>query len=279
MPIPANTIVLPNPVTPAEPLTFGSLPERVRFGDGIGGFGAAPLTTPGTPHHAGGVWGGRQREGAQSVTIDAPWTDDPNVLMALRALMGAHPDPSDLIDLRWQGLGFPDEHSMLVRPDGYETYADEDAVEGGVWVLRLRFLAEDPTVWSADPTVVNRTASGGHSFTATNSGTRTVQASALRGAWSLVLTASGGSVTSPWVQIAGRRVTWQGLTVPSGESLTVTRDRQSTLSPTGAPVNGYARTPGEAAPHWPVLAPGSSTVTMGCASGSFTVAWSHWSSW
>lgn len=274
MPIDLHTLLLPNPLDANDPITFGSVGEDVRFGDGLTGASSPPLSTSSIQLASGGVWGGRQTEQAQSVSVDAPWTESTSTLMSLRALMRAKHVP---FQMQWRGLGWPTSLELMrwVRPDGYESYVDEDAAHGSVHRLRLRFLAEDTNVYSATPTIEDRTAASSHSFTATNAGIYEAHGGP-RSAWTVNFTASGGSVVNPWIQIGSRRVRW-GLTLTSGQILTMADDRTSRIG--SLRQDGRATTPGQAAVDWPTLPPGASTVTAGADSGSFALEFGYRSTW
>lgn len=255
-------------------IVIGKSGDDAYLGAGLAGLGIAPITTPSTQRADGGVAGGRQVEGAQTLTIEAPWTDDPEALMALRNLMHARPDPDDLIEVAWAGFGWPDEHVVFARPNGMEPIVTEDTVNG-VYGFDLRFLLEDPTVYSYTPTVVTRsTPATSHTFTVENEGLHETRAGR---AWTLSATTSGGSVFEPFVEINGVRVFVEGRTMAAGTSWTIDEHRiwrRGSLS-----LDGYAKTPGQVAPNYPTLAPGENTVVLGASSGSFTAVFTHRSTW
>lgn len=141
----------------------------------------------------------------------------------------------------------------------------------------LRWLAADPTIFTSTATTITR-ASGAaeHSLLFDNEGR---WASPSGRAWTLTITASGGTATSPYVELAdtGQRVTWQGLALTSGQTLSLDEYRASRIG--ALRVDGYVRTGTQVAPDWPIHEPGNNTFLVGAASGNVTCTLTCRSTW
>lgn len=139
----------------------------------------------------------------------------------------------------------------------------------------LRWLAADPTIYSATATTITKsTPAAQHSCLFHNDGR---WGSPSGRAWTLTITASGGTASSPYVELDGVRVTWQGLNLTNGQTLTLASDRTSSIG--ALRVDAYARTGSQIAPNWPIHEPGDNTFLIGAGTGTVTCVLTCRSTW
>lgn len=146
------------------------------------------------------------------------------------------------------------------------------------WVPSAQWLAADPTIYSstATSTAIDTAGDPFVAVTVTNAGTFATPSGRQ---WTASLTATGGSVGSPYIAIpaTGQVVTWQGLTMTTGQVLVVDVNRSSWVGALG--LDGLVRSGSSEFPDWPILQPGANTVRVGCASGRLVGSLSSRSSW
>lgn len=240
----------------------------------LGGPGVTNID--GIQRHIGdGVAGSRHQSTVRTITFPLLMTLAEELAWQVSGSLAVRPDPVDVAPLVFREFG-PTGQDIQVwaRPLGAE--ASITVIEAGVksvWRLgSVQFQADDPVIYTATPTVESRSASGSHSFVASNAGTCETRNGR---AWTLEFTASG-SVTNPWIEIEGQRVVFPTV-MSTGQVLTVTTDRQTYIG--SSRISGLPSTPGESAPNWPTLTPGDNDVSFGADAGSFAAEFSWRSTW
>lgn len=248
---------------------------------GILGLGTPPRTTVLTPSPNGGDVPGPSQSRAATITVAEMRTTNRAWLLRFLGSM-AELAPNDERPLLLHGLLFGEDDGTLpamvyARPETCDPALDALALGVGEWRLRgTSWTAADPTIYSAEATTVAATTPATlHTLSFTNQGTR----STLNGrAWTATITCAGATVRSPWIELDGRRVTWEGLNLAPGQTLTIGADRHTYIST--LPVDGFRRSDGAPDPDWPITVPGDNEFTVGRASGgNLTASISARSTW
>lgn len=244
---------------------------------GITGLGTPPRNTVLTPSAQGGDVPGPSLSRAATIRIDQMRsTDRATVLGFLATMAELAPDderPLVLHNLLWG----TDPVQVWARPETCDPALDALSLGIGDWRLRgTTWTAADPTVYSAAATTVNAsTPATTQTLNFTNAGTK---ASRNGRAWTASITAAGGSVTGPYIALGDQRVTWVGLTLTDGQTLTIDADRHSWVGST--PVDGYRYSGDSPDPDWPIHEPGANAFTVGRASGAnLTATLDAYSTW
>lgn len=241
---------------------------------GIEGLGVPQRSTVLTPSPLGGAIPGPSTSGAAVVRVNQMRTTNKAWLLRfLATLAPLNPDderPLILHDLLW-----PEPVQFWARPEGGDPAANalafglnEFRFQGATWT------AADPTIYAAEATHLHAsTPASTQTLMFTNEGTTPTQ----RGrAWTAEITAHG-PVVNPYVRIGSHRVTWVGLTIPSGMTLRIDEDRHTWIDALG--VDGFRWSGGSADPDWPIHQPGSNAFVFGCSSGQITVDLEARSTW
>lgn len=242
--------------------------------------------TEGTQRIVGeGVTGGRHLFPAKTIVIPEARSASRLRTFSWYWALTPRPDPIDALPLvihdLWPAPDPEEEGAEITVPitvwcrpiGGVEVpQTTQQHGVGGDWrVGGTTFQADDPVVYGAAEEETS-SAAGSHAFSATNTGSFVTRSGR---AWQLTLTASG-AVANPWIEIAGRRVTFP-VTLTSGQVLTVDIDRQTWIG--SMLISGLPTTPGQDAPDWPVLEVGENAVTLGASSGSFAVSFVYRPTW
>ncbi len=231
-------------------------------GVGVTGLGTAPRTTVLTPSPTGGDVPGPSQSRAATIRVDQLRTTNRDHLLRFIGSMAELPpdaeEPLLLHNLLWPGTV-----QVWARPEACEPVVNALSLGVGEWRANgTVWTAADPTVYAADPDVIDATPASTQTLTFTNDGTRSTQNGR---AWTATITAVGSPVVSPYVELDGHRVTWAGLTIPTGDTLTIGADRHTYLE--GVGVDGYRWSGGSPDPDWPITEPGDNVFTFGRASG------------
>jgi hypothetical protein len=251
---------------------------------GIAGLGTAPRNTVLTPSPNGGDVPGPSLSRAGVIRIEEMRTTERDWLLRFRGAM-TELAPDDERPLTLHGLLFGDDDGaggtlpaqVWARPESCDPDLSALGLGVGEWRLRgTSWTVADPTIYSAEPTVLeSATSATSQALTFTNQGTR----STLNGrAWTASITAVGSTVRSPWIELDGHRVTWVGLNLTVGQTLTIGADRHTYIG--ALPVDGYRWSGDSPDPDWPITVPGDNEFTFGRASGgSLDVELSARSTW
>lgn len=209
----------------------------------------------------------RADDGSGSVTADE------QIAELVAAMYDRHTiDPLYFVDLALHD----DELCVFAVADRCEYLRDAASHVNRAYAPSLRWLAADPTIYSADPTVVTEsTPASEHEITVTNPGR---WASPSGRAWTLTVTASG-AVSSPYVEneTTGQRVTWQGLNMTNGQVLVLDEFRSSRIGALG--LDGFPRSGTSVAPDWPIIQPGANSFVVGAGSGNVTCVLTYRGTW
>ena len=165
-------------------------------------------------------------------------------LLQLRQAMKPRTRPDDEQPLEFEGFGFPGEHRMWVRPSLCQYRLGAGNIAAEVFVVDCAWTSADGLVYAnsqntaafGSPTPVSSVTG----LTVTNSGLETGTA----GRAVEVRITAATSTSSPWVRFdhpdgTWERVTFQGLTLGVGQTLTIAGDRVPRVG--SQIVSGYIR--------------------------------------
>jgi hypothetical protein len=239
----------------------------------VSGLDLPPFETTLTRGQRNGAIGGAQW--AREATVQARLLALSSVrLLQLRQAMKPRPRPTDEQPLKFEGFGFPSTHRMWVRPTLCQYRLGAGNIAAEVFVVDCAWTSTDGLVYSDTQTT--------HSFSGTSAAFKVnnlgMEVGTAGRAIEVRITATGGPVVSPWVRFdhpggTWERVTFDGLTIGTGQTLTIAGDR---IPRVGTQiVSGRMRSQTQAggptrAPRWWRLTPGESDVTVGRSSGTMT---------
>jgi hypothetical protein len=197
---------------------------------------------------------------------------------AIRAAMAPSADRRTPKVLRFRRQGEVTKRSYVLPASGtpIEIAGDEANIVYNRPTAKLHLVAFDPVIYSDATTATSYTVTGGvavgHSVT--NSGTLPANSA---GAWSATITAATGGCSYPTITGTGGEMVQALAILDAGDVLTIDTDRSCRINgvlfsklrgSNGAPVAG-----------WPILRPGTQTITFSGSLGDYTATFTHRSTW
>lgn len=200
-------------------------------------------------------------------------------LDAVRTAMAPSADRRTPKVLRWRRQGEVTKRIYVLPAPGkpIEVAGDLDnVVHNRPQGVKLHMVAYDPVIYSDAATTTSYTVTGGvavgHSIT--NDGTLPADSA---GAWSATITAATGGCSYPTITGTGGEMVQALAILDAGDVLTIDTDRSCRINgvlfsklrgSNGAPVAG-----------WPILRPGTQTITFSGSLGDYTATFTHRSTW